>query len=94
MPQTGVSVETLTERKLEDNDEVQQGQCRHSQSFSCLPALYISPAEISLSFPGNTLFAIAGVRAVTKLSAAAGCLLLMMERTTVVIQGLLCFVDP
>lgn len=43
----------------------------------------------------NTLFAIAGIRAVTNLPAAAGChLLTRMERTTVVIQGLLCFVDP
>lgn len=66
MPQTGMSVETLTQRKLEDNDEV-QGQCRHCQSFSCLPALYISPPEISLSFPGNTLFAIAGVSSLQQL---------------------------
>lgn len=51
--------------------------------------------EISLSFPGNTFFAIAGVRTVTNLPAAAGCLyLIRMERITVVIQGLLYFVDP
>lgn len=51
-----MSVETLTQKKLEGNDEVQQRQCWHSQSFSCLPALYISPAKITLNFPGNTLF--------------------------------------